>query len=484
MSEPTDPPVLPSESGAPGRRRHGRVRRWVVRPFIWGFLFLLLVIAATWLFLQSGYAHGRAVSLVIARTSELLVRRIQVGRVDYSLIDLSFELYDVVIPGPKADDPDFARVPLVRVEFSWRDLRQRILRLEQVEIVRPFVYLRFEPDGTSNLPELRTRKGAKRRFEVQIGRVLIENGILDLDELRLPLDLEARAVFGRAIGSAERGGEGPGRIDGMVAAQDVVTTLPHALPYPFTASAKGSFVPGRFRFTTLRLAGPDLKAHGEGSYEWGQGAGKDNQRRLALEIAADGWAQLANRLGYVKDPIHGRTGQILSYSGTVASPHFTALNRTFEEIEAALVGGRDGMEIELERALYAGGNVEGVIAVDYQDEESAAAGTPVDLDLSFAGLSLGTVAADQFGEDVPVVQDLAGRASGDLVYRFRTGAPIAGSGWVDVHVDAVHEKGVPISGQASIAIEDGVLTSESIRLTAPSQAILATNFVFDMQGGS
>jgi hypothetical protein len=470
-------------------RRHGRVRRWVVRPFIWGLFFLILVVAAAWLFLESGYAHERAAKMVIARTSELLGRRIQVRRIDYSLIDLSFELYDVVIPGPQPSDPDFARIPLARVEFSWRDLQQRVLRLEQIEVVRPQVYLRFNPDGTSNLPELRTRPGAKRRFEVQIGRVLVENGTLDLDEMRFPLNLDAKAVFGRAIGSAERGGEGGNRIDAMVAAQEVVTTLPRAKPYPFTASAKGSFVPGTLRFTTLRLAGPDLKATGQGSYEWG----RDKPRRLALEVSADGWAQLANRLGYVQEPIQGpfelrgridRAGETLSYSGTIHSPRLTALDRIFEEIEAGLAGGRDGMEIDLERALYAGGNVEGVIGVDYKDEDSEESGTPVDLDLSFARLDLGTVAADQFGEDVPVVQDLAGRATGDLVYRFRTGAPISGSGLVDVHLDAVHEKGVPIAGDASITIESGVLSSESIRLTAPSQTVIGSGFVFDMERGS
>jgi hypothetical protein len=462
------------------------VRRWVVRPFIWGLLFLVLVVAAVWIFLESGYAHGRAVSMVIARTSELLGRRIQVGRVDYSLIDLSFELYDVVIPGPQPDDPAFARVPLVRVEFSWRDLRQRVLRLEQVEVVRPEVYLRFNPDGTSNLPELRTRKGAQRRFEVQIGRILVENGALAMDELRLPLDLDARAVFGRAIGSAERGGEGRDRLDAMVVAQEVVTTLPRAQPYAFTASAKGSFVPGTVRFTTLRLVGPDLKAQGSGSYEWGQG----KQRRLGLEVSASGWAQLANRLGYVQDPIQGpvdfrgridRAGQTLSWSGTVRSPRLTALDRVFQDVEAGLVGGRDGMEVDLERALYAGGSVEGVIAVDFKGEGD---GRPVELDLAFARLDLRTLARDQFGEDVPVVRDLAGRASGDLVYRFRTGAPIAGSGWVDAHLDAVHAQGVPIAGDAEIAIESGVLSSERIRLTAPSQTVIGSNFLFDMERGS
>ena len=65
-------------------RRHGRVRRWVVRPFIWGLLFLFLVVTATWLFMESGYAHGRAVSLVIARTSELLGWSTSSGTADRS----------------------------------------------------------------------------------------------------------------------------------------------------------------------------------------------------------------------------------------------------------------------------------------------------------------------------------------------------------------------------------------------------------------
>ena len=39
--------------------RKGRMRRWVVRPFIWGLFFLILVVAAAWLFLESGYAHER-----------------------------------------------------------------------------------------------------------------------------------------------------------------------------------------------------------------------------------------------------------------------------------------------------------------------------------------------------------------------------------------------------------------------------------------
>ena len=470
------------------RRRPGRMRRWVVRPAVWGLLFLVFLVAAAWFFLESAYAHRRAVSLVIARAQELLNRRIEVGSIEYNLALLSFELHDVVVHGPRPGDPAFATVPLVRVEFSWRDLQQRILRLEQIEIVRPRIYLRFNPDGTNNLPELRTRKGAKRRFEVQIGRILLQDGVLDLDEHRLPLNLDARAVWGRATGAAERGGEGPGRIDAMVTAQEVVTTLPHAKPYKYTASAKGSFVPGLLRFTALRIAGPDLKARATGSYQW---KGKD--RRLGLEVTAEGWAQLANRLGYAQQPLQGpvdfrgridRTNETLSYSGTVHSPRFTALGRVFQDIDAGLVGGRDGLELDIERAVYAGGTVEGVVSVDYSGK-APEEGRPVDLDLSLAKLDFRTVVSDQFGEGLPIVSDLSGRLGGDLVYHFEASDPIGGSGYADVHLDAVHRLNrLAISGDASVAIERGVLSSDNIRLTAPAQSVRGTNFLFDMERGA
>jgi hypothetical protein len=492
----------PDEPGAAEtpKRRHGRMRRWVVRPAVWGFLLVVVLIAAVWFFLGSSYAHRRAASFVIARAQELLNRKIEVGGVDYNLALLSFELHDVVIHGPRPADPPFATVPLVRVDFSWRDLRRRILRLEQVEVVRPRVYLRFNADGTSNLPELRSRKGAKGRFQVQIGRILVQEGVLEMDEQRLPLELDARAVWGRAIGSAERGGEGGNRIDALLTAQEVVTTLPYAKPYAVTVSAKASIMPGRLGFTEVRLAGPDLEASVTGAYEW---KGKD--RKLGLEVTANAWAQWINRLGYSAEPLqgpvdlHGRidwTGGPLSYSGTVRSPRFTASGRVFQDLEAGFKGGRDGIELDVARASYAGGNVEGVVTVDYGPKADGPKAdgpktdgknerTPVDLDLSLSRLDFRTVISDQFGTGLPVVSDLDGRIGGDLVYHFQAGDPVTGSGNAELHLDAVHRPDrLAISGDATVAIEHGVLSSDDIRLTAPSQTVRGTGFLFDMERGA
>ncbi len=493
MSAPDESGSPPAEPAAIQRRRHGRMRRWVVRPVVWGFLFIVLLLTIAWFFLESSYAHRRAASLVIARTQELLGRKVEVGSIDYNLALLSFELHDVVVHGPKPSDPAFATVPLVRVDFSWRDLRQSVLRLEQIEAIRPRVYLRFEPDGSSNLPELRTRKGAKRRFEVQIGRILVQDGVLDMDERRLPLDLEARAIWGRAIGPAERNGEGGTRLDGLLTAQEVVTTLPHAKPYPFSASVKGSFMPGEIRFHTVRVSGPDLQAQAVGAYEW-----KGADRRFTLDVTADAWAQLINRLGYSNEPLQGpvdvrarieRIGPTLRYFGTLRSPRLTALNRLFEDVAAGFTGGRDGLEVDVERAAYAKGTVQGIISVDYKgaDGPNGKIGKeiPVNLDLTLARLDLNTVVFDQFGAGVPVVEDLTGSLNGTLLYRFEAGNPIAGSGSSDLHLEAVHrENRLALKGDASVAIEAGVLSSDDIHLTAPAQDVIGTGFLFDMERGA
>jgi hypothetical protein len=465
------------------------VRRWVVRPFVWALLLIVLLLSGTYLFLGSGYAHRSAVRLVIARMSDLLQRPIQVGAVDYDFYPLAFELHDVVIPGPHPGDPPFAVIPMVRVQFSWRDLQQRVLRLEQVDVVRPQVYVRFDPDGGSNLPSLHTRAGAQSRFEVQIGHILVEGGTFQLDETRMPFNLDARAVWGRMIGKADRKGEGGQRIDWQLTGQEVAMTLPQARRWPFTASIKGSFLPGRIRFAAARVAGPDLSSRGTGTVEWGEG----KERRIAVEAQGHGFAQIVNRWGYMEEPIRGPfdfdgrfelAGEKLTWSGTARSPQIAVLGRTFGDIDAGFRGSREEVDVDLHQAFYAGGSTSGLITVDLA-EETPKPGTPVDLDLSFSGLDLRSLIVDQFGDDVAVAGELSGRTSGDLVYRFRTGNPVGGSGWVDAKVEGVQSRsGLPVAGSVPLRIENGVLSSDNVQLTAPSQTVQASNFVFDMKRGA
>ena len=477
------------ETPAPPRRRPGRVRRWVVRPFFWALLLLVSLLAATWFFLQTQFARERALDRIVAQSERFLGRDIRIGDIDYAFFPPALELRDIVIPGPRPQDPPVLRAPYARLQIAVRDLRGRVFDLEQIEVVRPQVYLQLNADGTDNLPDFRfgQRRGPKR-FDVRVGRILIQDGTLTVNERRLPLSVDAKAIWGRLTGRAERGGEGGNRLDALVTAQEVVTTLPRANPFAFTLSAKGSILPeqGRVQITSARFAGPDLSGDVKGMVAY-----RGPERRVELGIEAEGAARLANRLGYLKDPIEGParvtarvrwTKADWSYGGRATSPRLAVLDRVFEDIEASFNGRKEALDVNVEHAHYAEGTLEGLITVDTEEDVP---GTPIALDLDFADLSLQKVLRDQFpGEELPIVSGLSGRARGTLEYRFNTEAAIAGSGRADVQVRATSEGGLPIAGTLPILLNNGVISSRDLRLTAPGQVVTSNGFTYDLQRGA
>ena len=243
MSEPTAPsePQIPAPPPAP-RRRPGRVRRWVVRPFVWGLLLVVALLAAGLLLLQSRFAREQALARMVTQASQFLGgRKIQIGSVDYTFFPPAVEVSNLVVPGPRPGDPPVLRVPFARLQLAIRDLQGRVFDLEQIEAVRPEVYLQVNPDGSTNLPAFNFGQGGggNRRLDVRIGHILVQDGVFRLNERHSALSLDARAVWGRLTGRGDRGGEGGNRLDALVTAQEVRTTLPHARPYRFTVSARG-----------------------------------------------------------------------------------------------------------------------------------------------------------------------------------------------------------------------------------------------------
>ncbi|HEY7214919.1 MAG TPA: translocation/assembly module TamB domain-containing protein, partial [Thermoanaerobaculia bacterium] len=471
------------------RRRHGRVRRWVVRPFVWGLVLLLSLLAAGLLLLQSQFARQRALARIVRQTSDFLGRPVRIGQVEYTLFPLAIELRDVVIPGPRPADPPVARAPLVRLQLKVKDLEGRVFDLEEISIERPEVYLQLNSDGTNNLPAFRAGTSGPKRFDVRIGHILIQDGVFRINERKLPLTLEARAVWGRLIGRAERAGEGGNRLDGLVTAQEVVTTLPRARPYRFTVSTKVSILPqdGRVQIATARLASPDVGATASGFVDY-----RAANRRVELAIDARAAARFANRLGYMQRPIEGPvstharflwTPDGWSYSGTASAPRIATFGRVIDDVQASFLGAPDHLDVQVQRARYARGTVSGLIAIDTRG--TGRPGTPVALDLDYADLSLRQLIADQFpGEDLPIVGRLSGRARGTLDYRFNTEAPLAGRGRADVTMRGTSETGLPVTGHLPIDLNGGVISSRDVHLTAPGQDVTSPGFTYDLERGT
>lgn len=470
----------------PARKRPGRVRRWVVRPFFWGLLLLAVLGAGLWFFLQSRLAREKLRERMIAPVSHFLNRDVRIGSVDYSFFPPTFELRDVVIPGPRPGDPPVARVPYVEMRAAIKDLRKRRFDIEEIEVLRPQIYLQVNPDGSTNLPEFRfSANGGPQRFDVRIGHILVQDGTFQLNERHLPFHLDAKAVWGRGIGRAERGGKGGNRIDLLATAQEVVATLPHAKPYAFTVSARGSVIPekGRVEIGNTRFAGPDLTGRANGFVDY-----RAESRRVELNLHTDAQAHWVNRLGWTDQPLAGPvaadarflwTSAGWSYRGTATAPRFTALGRVIQDIRASFTGGPDGVDVGVERARYAEGSFKGLISVDTAERGP---GVPVALDLELADLSIHKLLTDQFpGEELPVASGISGRAGGTFEYRFNTERVLAGSGKAALHVRGTSETGLPIAGDLPITLDRGVISSRDLHLMAPGQDITSSGFTYDLQ---
>ncbi len=472
MSPPEQEPTAASPAAAgppsepPTSRRPGRLRRWVLRPFVWGVVLLLALGFGLYELAQSRFARERVLALAVARTSDFLHRPVSIGSAEYSIFPAAdVVLHDVRIPGPRAGDPPLATAQLVHIALPWGDLRRRIVRLEAIDVVRPRVHLIFYPDGRSNLPQFgNPGPGGPRRFDVRIGRILVQDGTFELNERRYQLSVEARAIWGRLVGNGKR-------LDALATAQEVVTTLPGGKPYRVTYSGKGSLLldRGRLEIAAARVAGPELEAQVHGTISWRRGAHVD------LAFDGEGESRIANRLGYLDEPLGGRFritgGRVVveprtwSYGGLVTSPRVDFREWTVTGLAAALDGGPKGLSIAVRRAAYGGGAIDGKVFVD--TAANVPRGKPVDLDLAFRDVAVETVLEV---EKAPL-RGLSGAAAGRLVYRCSSAAMLVGTGRAEVRIAARSAAlGLPVDGAGTLALSRGILSSRDIRVTAPRQA--------------
>ncbi len=463
-----DPPTLTKK---PKARRPGRLRRFVLRPLVWGSALFLLLFAGLLAFVQSPFARSRLTTLVTARLSEALGRPVRLRDARVGLLPLDIELYDLVIPGRTALEPPFAEVPLLRIQVSWRALRQRVLDLEQIEAMRPTVRLDFAEDGSTNLPVFGGGGGGRSRFSLTIDRALVQDGTFILNERVLPLSLDARGVWGRVIGPS------PQHLSALATVQDVELLLPDAKPYHLTASLKFLIEPSLVTIQNYRLAGPDLNVQGAGTYSF-----KDHRNVFDLGLEGRGDAALVGRLGYLADPLtgafsfDGRVGvdpEKWGWQVNLAAPAVLygggtgdggKKPREIREVSARAIGGAKSVDVAIEHARYAEGKVAGQVKVDLTQ---SGPGKPIAIDLDFDQLDVARFLAAE-GLDLAV----ATRGAGSFVYRAKANDLLGGSGDIGVDLTAGQSSGpsgpLPVAGDLPLTIENGVLSSAGFHLTAPS----------------
>jgi autotransporter translocation and assembly factor TamB len=129
------------------------------------------------------------------RLTALFRRPVTVGRVEYHFIPFEVEVTDVRVAGPTPASEPFVEVPRLVVTPSAAALLHRRLVLLRVAVERPRVRVRAYRRGGDDVPPIFAGGGPGR--EVQIRRLIVAGGELELDHERIPLDLDLPDVGGR-----------------------------------------------------------------------------------------------------------------------------------------------------------------------------------------------------------------------------------------------------------------------------------------------
>jgi len=173
------------------RRSHTRL--WIEVGI--AVVLLALAAAAVW-YLRSPQFEDLVRRKVIATLEDATGGRVDLKTFHWNLGKLEFEAKDLTIHGREGPDQlpyvhaDRAFVRLHVVSFVETRVHLRYLGLEH-----PVIHLIVYPDGTTNAPEPKVKRGnvkpVQQLFDLAIGRADLRNGLLLLNDRALPLDFSA-----------------------------------------------------------------------------------------------------------------------------------------------------------------------------------------------------------------------------------------------------------------------------------------------------
>jgi translocation and assembly module TamB len=442
----------------------------VVRPAAWFLLLVVVLLAAGVWYLYRPAVQRRILAEVIPRVEAWLGREVEVGSLRYNLYPLWIELHDLSVGGPNPGDPPILTARRVFVLAEIRGLLRRpVLELQEVraEGVEAFVH-RFG-DNTDNWPRFKKRPRRERPYELAITSFTLTDGLLRFEDEAVEVELDAQHIRAALLGM------GGTDVQGRVVVEEVELRLPRAKPYRAAVAGKVAVHRDGLEILTARATSPEANLHGTGLVRW-----KDD-KRVDLDVDGRVSADIFQQLGYIRDEVDGWfeidgkfnwKPSVWGFRGETRSERLRALNWELTDLEGSVLGDRNAVWADVDRARYAGGIVSGWVEVTLPTgprEARSERSTRLELHLA-------DVDAERFLDDSKIpVGDLAGVLSGVLEYQFSETDWRLGSGVGDFAVDgrAGQNRGLPLAGSLPLVIQRGVVTSEAIRLEGPGQVITA-----------
>ena len=190
MPQPENEREAPGVIQTPPRQRMGRI---VLRIAL-GTLGVMLVLAGALVWYASTASFEKRVrSAVIAQLEKTTGGRVELGRFGWRLTHLEFEADDLTIHGLEAaGQVPYAHLDRLFVRLQVLSFFRAKVGLNYLEGDHPVIHLIVYPDGSTNQPKPKhasTGAGTDEIFNLAIGRTVLNNGVVLLNQRAIPFNL-------------------------------------------------------------------------------------------------------------------------------------------------------------------------------------------------------------------------------------------------------------------------------------------------------
>lgn len=184
--------------------KRSRLRRFFLRhvpiTLAAGFVLLVLATVELYFYASSSSFENSVRQRLAASLSQLTGGRVEIASFHWRLLSLEAEADGVVIHGREAPgEAPYAQIQHLRIELSVLGFLSPRVLLRDLEIDRPEIHWIIYPDGTTNQPEPRRKRkpgepAIDRLFDLEAGRIVVENGIFEYDNRAARFDFQNRYI--------------------------------------------------------------------------------------------------------------------------------------------------------------------------------------------------------------------------------------------------------------------------------------------------
>jgi translocation and assembly module TamB len=225
------------------------VKRKLLRVFAALIVVFGLLAVAVFLFFQTGLAE-RGVRNTLVKQLELRTgARVEIGGFHLHVLHLQAELDNLTLHGlESATAKPLFHADRLNVGVTILSFFGKQFKIDELIAERPEIVVRFSKNGASNLPTptiaASDRPWQETLFNLKIGRLELRNGSADINDQRVPIDVQGQNLAFLLQYAAPAGGA-PAYV-GNLRWDQVSLALANDLPFRSSLSAKFTLHPDAF----------------------------------------------------------------------------------------------------------------------------------------------------------------------------------------------------------------------------------------------